>query len=296
MPRDHARRPRLVERPLDVVALELLVTISQALLAGILLTLAHDLGGDARSAGLPVPGLLAVLAIAILVAWGIWLAGLGGIPMLALGVGAAVLTGALWLLALGDASVPRIDPLMGILAFACAVLGIGAGAFLPGPRRSHWKGGTSRPQRGLPDTRTTPARFSPPVQRVVDERLSTLSRPHLPHLPHVALPARRPSTDPAEPDDDEAADEAADVPALPAPPSLAPRSGPAIATAPDARAMSAAPQHSPTIVLPDAPTVPFRLPVEPDDALPTAQGTSLDDAPTEVVRSAHVPTADPDDH
>lgn len=189
-PRDPARRPRLVERPLDIVALELLVTISQALLAGILLAWAHALGGDTRSVGLPVPGLLAVLGIAALVGWGLWLAGITGLPMLALGAATAALTGALWLLALGDGSLPRIDPLAGLVALSCAVLAIVAGAFLPGPRRDHWKGGPSRPHRGLPETRTTPARFSPPVQKVVDERLTPLPRPHLPRiaLPHRAHP------------------------------------------------------------------------------------------------------------
>ena len=54
-----------------------------------------------------------------------------------------------------------------------------AGAFLPGPRRAHWKGGVSQPRRGLPDDRTTPARFSPPVQKVVDERLANVTLPHV---------------------------------------------------------------------------------------------------------------------
>ncbi len=186
-PRETPRRHRLVERPLDVVALELLVTISQALLAGILLALAHSLGADARSMGLPVPGLLAVLGLAVLVAWGLWLAGYSSVPMVALGVATATLTGALWILSLADPGLPRIDPLAGIIASSCAVLGIAAGVFLPGPRSEHWKAGPSRPRRGVPDTRATPARFSPPVQRVVDERLTPLPRPHLPRVP---LPAR----------------------------------------------------------------------------------------------------------
>ncbi len=97
--------------------------------------------------------------------------------------------GALGLLSLQDAAAPRIDPLIGPIAVACAIYGIGAGIFLPGPRRGHWKGGVSQPRRGLPDTRATPARFSPPVQKVFDERLATLTLPRI-TVSAIRLPKR----------------------------------------------------------------------------------------------------------
>lgn len=177
--RDPARSRPPTDRPLDVVGLELLLCVTQALLAGMLLTLTWDLGADARAVGLPVPGLLAILGIAVGACWAWWLVGGSGWPLAAVDVAVALLTGALWLLSLQDASAPRIDPLMGLIAVSCAVYGIVAGAFLPGPRRGHWKGGVSQPRRGLPDTRTTPARFSPPVQKVVDERLANVTLPHV---------------------------------------------------------------------------------------------------------------------
>jgi len=183
--RDPARNRPPTDRPLDIVGLELLLCVSQALLAGILLSMAADLGGDARAAGLPVPGLTAVLGLSVGTAWLWWLVGGSGWPMAAIDFAVALLTGALWLLSLQDSSVPHIDPWVGLVGLACALYGIVAGAFLPGPRRGHWKDGESRPRRGLPQTRTSPARFSPPVQKVVDERLASVA------LPRISLAAVR---------------------------------------------------------------------------------------------------------
>ncbi|MET0771845.1 MAG: hypothetical protein ABWZ82_02075, partial [Candidatus Limnocylindrales bacterium] len=181
--RDPIRRRQPIERPLDIIGLELLVTVSQALLAGILLSLAAQLGGDARAYGLPIPGLLAVLAIVVGVGWLRWLVGGSGWVMASVCLATAILTGALWLLSLQDASLPRVAWLVGLLAAACAIYGLVAGAFLDGPHRAHWKGGISQPHRGVPETRATPARFSAPVQKVVDERLTNV------HLPQVSLPS-----------------------------------------------------------------------------------------------------------
>ncbi len=190
--RDPARSRPPTDRPLDIVALELLLSISQALLVGILLSMASDLGGDARAAGLPVPGVTAILGLAVGATWVWWLVGGSGWLLAAVDLGVALLTGALWLLSLQDATAPHIDPLVGLIAVACAIGGIVGGAFLAGPRRGHWKGGESRPRRGLPQTRTSPARFSPPVQKVVDERLANVSfssvRFSSPRLPGVRLP------------------------------------------------------------------------------------------------------------
>ena len=179
--------------------------VTQALLAGLLLTLADDLGGDARSAGLPIPGLVALLGLAVGGAWVWWLAGGSGWLLAAVDLAVALLTGALWLLSLLDTGAPRIDPLVGLIALSCAIYGIVAGVFLPGPRRGHWKGGASQPRRGLPTTRTTPARFSPPVQKVVDERLASvsLSRVSLSALriPSMRLPSRPAKTTDEEPEE-----------------------------------------------------------------------------------------------
>ncbi len=98
-----------------------------------------------------------------------------------------------------DATLPRIDPLVGLITVACAIYGFVAGVFLDGPHRAHWKGGISEPHRGLPQTRATPARFSPPVQKVVDERLADLHLPHvtLPSAPRLALPTVKRGSDAA---------------------------------------------------------------------------------------------------
>ncbi len=207
--RDPARSRPPTDRPLDIVALELLLSISQALLVGILLSLASDLGGDARAAGLPVPGLTAVLGLAVGATWVWWLVGGSGWLLAAVDLGVAMLTGALWLLSLQDQTAPHIDPLVGLIAVTCAIGGIVGGAFLPGPRRSHWKGGESRPRRGMPQTRTSPARFSPPVQKVVDERFANVSfssvRLSSVRLPSVRLPKMPTSTGDAAVDEDPAA-------------------------------------------------------------------------------------------
>jgi len=200
--RDPARSRPPTDRPLDIVGLELLVCVTQALLTGLLLSLANELGGDARAVGLPVPGVLAVLGLVVGGTWIWWLVGGSGWPLAAVDFAVALLTGALWLLSLQDPAAPRIDPLVGLLAVSCAVYGIVAGAFLPGPRRGHWKGGPSQPRRGVPDMRTSPARFSAPVQKVVDERLANMSFSRLAmpavRLPSVKLPRRVSAASPVD--------------------------------------------------------------------------------------------------
>ena len=66
--------------------------------------------------GLPVPGLLAILGLAVGGAWVWWLVGGSGWPLAAVDFAVALLTGALWLLSLQDAGAPRIDPLVGLIA------------------------------------------------------------------------------------------------------------------------------------------------------------------------------------
>lgn len=254
--RDPARSRPPTDRPLDIVALELLLSISQALLVGILLSMASDLGGDARAAGLPVPGVTAVLGLAVGATWVWWLVGGSGWLLAAVDLGIAVLTGALWLLSLQDPTAPHIDPLVGLIAVSCAVGGIVGGAFLPGPRRGHWKGGESRPRRGLPETRTSPARFSPPVQKVVDERLASVSfssvRLRTVRLPAARLPALRlPSraTAPEDADDDEGS---GGLTAVPLAVTLTARSSASVAPAPSSDADATEAVHAPVI----EPTIP----------------------------------------
>ncbi len=276
LPRDPARSRPPVDRPLDVVGLELATCVTQAFLAGILLSLASDLGGDARAAGLPVPGVLALLGLGVLAVWGCWLVGSSGWPLAAVDTAVAILAGSLWLLSLQDAKAPHVDPLTGLVAVSCAVYGIIAGAFLPGPRRRHWKGGASRPRRGLPDTRSTPARFSPPVQRVVDERLAGVSVGAAlasVRLPRVSL-ARRDSV--AGTSDGRSTTDADANPSL----------TPAI-------------EVPPAIELPPAPEMPPATEVAPTTKLPPAtvgrSGPAVDqDAPTVVHRIAPANDPSPD--
>ncbi len=210
--RDPARNRPPADRPLDIVGLELLLCVTQALLAGMLLSAASEFGGDARTVGWPVPGLTALLGLTVGAAWIWWLMGESGWPMTAVNLAVALLAGALWLLSLQDTTAPRIDPLFGLVAVSCAVYGIIAGVFLPGPRRGQWKGGVSQPRRGMSDVRLTPARFSPQVQKLVDERLANMTMPRIAR-PAIGMPNLRPSKD-------ESAGQAAGalVAATPAPP------------------------------------------------------------------------------
>jgi hypothetical protein len=279
--RDPVRRRQPVERPLDIVALELLVSISQALLAGILLALATQLGGDARAYGLPVPGLLAILGFAVGVGWARWLMGGSGWVMASVCLAISMLAGALWLLSLQDATLPRIDPLVGLVAVACAVYGLVAGVFLDGPHRAHWKGGVSQPRRGMPQTRATPARFSPPVQKVVDERLTDIHLPKvsLPSVPKVSMPS---VTRPGRSDEATPAQSGSVGLAVAAP--VAPQSPTAAEPATTAEADAPTPPTEATQAAEVVPTPATDRIVAAEEAAPEAP-----DAPTEAT-FAEVPT------
>jgi hypothetical protein len=293
--RDPIRRRQPIERPLDVIALELMVSVTQALLAGILLSLAAQLGGDARAYGLPVPGLLAVLALAVGVGWLRWLVGGTGWLMASVCLGTAILTGALWLLSLQDASLPRVDWLVGLLAASCAIYGLVAGVFLDGPHRTHWKGGISQPRRGMPETRSTPARFSPPVQRVVDDRLTNVRLPQvrLPtaaRLKAVAPPRSSRTTDPPSDASGDGLSIAAEV--VPHPPTSTQPVADADAAAapvPEALAPEAAVAPDPTAPEPVAPEP--SAPVEARAEAATPSPSSQD--ATEVVGWLAPAQADP---
>ena len=175
--RDPARSRPPTDRPLDIVGLELLLCVTQALLAGMLLTLALTWVATPVRPACRCPASWPSWGSRSAAAWVWWLSGGSGWPLAAVDLAVALLTGALWLLSLQDAAAPRIDPLVGLIALSRAPSTAScAGVFLPGPRRGHWKGGVSQPRRGLPETRATPARFSPPVQKVVDERLASVGR------------------------------------------------------------------------------------------------------------------------
>jgi hypothetical protein len=285
--RDPVRRRQPVERPLDIVGLELLVSVSQALLAGILLSLAAQLGGDARAQGLPVPGLLALLGLAVGVGWVWWLMGGSSWVMSAVCLATAILAGALWLLSLQDDSLPRIDLLVGLIALACATYGVVAGVFLPGPHREHWKGGISQPHRGLPQTRATPARFSPPVQKVVDERLSNVHVPRvtLPAvtIPSVKLPARSPKAGP-DTDEGDSLAPAADI---------APRPGTQAAEVGSRADVSPIAEASSAPVVEDIPALEPATPASGQEATAQADGV-LEGEPAADATDTAAPPADPD--
>jgi hypothetical protein len=283
--RDPIRRRQPIERPLDIIGLELLVTISQALLAGILLSLASQLGGDARAYGLPLPGLLAVLAIAVGVGWLRWLVGGSGWLMAAVCLATAILTGALWLLALQDPTLPRVDWLVGLIAALCAIYGLAAGVFLDGPHRAHWKGGVSQPRRGVPETRATPARFSPPVQRVVDERLTNLRLPQvsLPSAPRVSMAGMRRSARRGERPQEPAADGLTLAEAVP------PQAPAPMETEPTPPAPPTAPGPVAT-----TPTPAMDQEMSPTDATEVVAATTGDTAPEEPDVVSEAMPADPD--
>jgi hypothetical protein len=127
-----------VARPLDVVAVELLLSASQAFLAGVLMYLAIGLW-DERGVGTgPVAIILALFGLAVGGSWLYWLLGGVGWPLAAANTPVAMFLGfALVLGWLGEdflqlAGVPLLP------AVVAAVYGIVCGVFLDSPRRWRW--------------------------------------------------------------------------------------------------------------------------------------------------------------
>jgi len=157
------RRP--APRPLDIIALEVVLTLATAIQVGLLLWLAVATWDDRGAAGGPIVGILAVVAIAIAVGWFLWLVGVSG-WLLAGASGVAGLQVAFLLVLGASGEVIGISLSALLTSLAAAILGLLCGVFLPAP--------SSRRYRPEPRVRTdagtgaSAPRVSPQVARATD--------------------------------------------------------------------------------------------------------------------------------
>jgi hypothetical protein len=127
-----------VARPLDVVAVELLLTAGQAFLVGVLLYLAVGFWEDAGVGLGSATAVLVLLGLAVGVAWLYWLLGGVGWPMAAANAPAALFLGFTLVLTWFGDDVFRVGGAPLLLGVAAAVFGVVAGVFLDSPRRWRW--------------------------------------------------------------------------------------------------------------------------------------------------------------
>jgi hypothetical protein len=154
-----------VDRPLDVVAAELLLTASQAFLVGLLTWLAAGVWEERLVGAGPTLVILALMGLGVGAAWLFWLLGGVGWPLTL--ADAPVVLFLVFDLALGFAGqeLLALEPLVMLMALAAAGYGMVAGIFLEPPRRWRWDQ-RQRPRAGTPvprvsDTTKTLARRVP---------------------------------------------------------------------------------------------------------------------------------------
>ncbi len=235
-----------VARPLDVVAVELLLSAGQAFLAGVLLYLAVGLWED-RGVGLgSAAAVLVLLGLAVGGAWLYWLLGGVGWPMAAANAVAGIFLGALLLLTwFGEAFRVGGAPLL--LSVAAAIYGVVAGVFLDSPRRWRWD------QR----EKLRPGTHVPRVSATTEALAARVPR---------SLPRREPAPEPVS-------ELAARIGSTPLPPATAGAAAPAPGE-PAAMGSSSAPPPlpEPDSPLTEAPPVEgahLEVPEAPEPVLPT---------------------------
>lgn len=150
-----------VVRPVDVVAAELTVTVSQAFAAGVLAYLAAGFWSERDVGSGPVVAILGAAAVAVSAAWLFWLLGGAGWPMALVDVPVALYMGFALLLGLQGSLFLQLDPLLGLLTLAAAAYGVVAGFFLDSPRRWRWD------QRRTPRAGRPVPRVSPTTERLI---------------------------------------------------------------------------------------------------------------------------------
>lgn len=127
-----------VARPLDVVAVELLLSASQAFLVGVLMYLAIGVWDD-RGVGLgSVAVILAMLGLAVGGSWAYWLLGGVGWPMAAANVPAAMFLGFALVLGWSGDDLFRVEGVPLLLGVIAAAYGVICGVFVDSPRRWRW--------------------------------------------------------------------------------------------------------------------------------------------------------------
>jgi len=162
-----------VARPLDVVAVELLLSASQAFLVGVVMYLAVGIWDD-RGVGLgSVAAILVLLALAVGGAWLYWLFGGVGWPMAAANTPVALFLGFSLVLGWFGEDLIRVPGAPLLLAVAAAVYGVIAGVFLDSPRRWRWDQRQSlRPGTQVPRVSPTTHALVAQVPRSLPRRVS----------------------------------------------------------------------------------------------------------------------------
>ena len=163
-----------VPRPLDVLVAELILSASQAFLAGVLLYLAVGVWAD-RGAGFgPMAIVLAMLGICVGGGWLYWLAGGVGWPLAAANVPTAMFLGFALVLGWQGDDLVHVEGVPLLLSVAASVYGIVCGVFLDSPRRWRWDQ-RQKPRPGTVAPRVSPATraFVAQVPRSLPRRSST---------------------------------------------------------------------------------------------------------------------------
>jgi hypothetical protein len=248
-----------VARPLDIVAVELLLTASQAFLVGVLLYLAVGFWED-RGVGLgSVSAVVILMGVAVGCAWLYWLAGGVGWPMAAASAAAGLFLGALLLLTwFGEDFRVGGAPLL--LAVVAAIYGVVAGVFLDSPRRWRWDQREKlRPGAQVP-------RVSPTTQALVAQVPRSLPRRAPSQEPVSELAARIGAAAPVAEETAGPADREAAGPIGKTDPERSGAERPGAEAeaepAPDARELTDAP---------DVAGTPLAAPEAPEPVMPTAR-------------------------
>ncbi len=252
---DAVRVREPVARPLDVVAVELLLTASQAFLVGVLLYLAVGFWEDAGVGLGSQAAILALLGLGIGGTWLYWLVGGVGWPMAA----ANATAGLFFLFALVMHWTVEAFEIGGaplVLATVSAVFGVIAGVFIDSPRRWRW----DQREKLRPGTRVP--KVSPATQAFAARVPRSLPRRQAKPEPVSELAARIGSATPAGPAAG-SAPTALDADVGREEPNAEASSGPATRPEPELE------PESPLSEAPPVPGTPLDVPEAPEPVLPT---------------------------
>lgn len=183
-----------VARPLDVVAAELLLSASQAFLAGVLFYLALGIWDD-RGVGFgPVAIILAMLGAAVGGGWLYWLLGGVGWPLAAANVPVAMFLGFALVLGWRGDDLFRVAGAPLLLSLAASVYGLICGVFLDSPRRWRWdQRQRLRPGTSVPRVSPATKAFVAQVPRTLPKRPTETLQP-ADYLPSSVVPASGPGS------------------------------------------------------------------------------------------------------
>jgi hypothetical protein len=204
-----------VARPLDVIAAELLLSISQAFVVGVLLYVAVGAWSEREVESGTIAAILVALAFAVGGSWLYWLLGGIGLPLAAAELPVALFLGFAAVLGLRGDTLVQLGPFALVLTLAAAIYGIVAGVFLDSPRRLRWdQRRTSRRQEPVPRVSPATAAWAARLRGVRTTVPARTSPVTTGRAPAPAPPTQGPEPVPAA--------DAARPPGAPAPPSPAP--------------------------------------------------------------------------